>query len=55
MDLMIPQTRLDLAEILRRHDSDIPKAAQEIVMILGQEDEKYKSVCAQLISPFEFN
>ena len=26
---IIPHIRLDLAEILRRHDSDIPTAAQE--------------------------
>ena len=45
---IIPHTRLDLAEILHRHDSDIPTAAQEIVKILGLEQEKYKSVCTQL-------
>ena len=39
---MIPQTRLDLSEILK-------KLAQEIVKILGLEYEKYKSVCAQLV------
>ena len=44
---LIPQTRFDLAEILRRHDS-IPKAAQEVVDILGLEGEKFKSVCTQL-------
>ena len=41
---LIPQTRLDIAEILRRYDS-IPKAAQEVVDILGLEGEKFKSVC----------
>ena len=30
---IIPHTRLDLAEIFHRHDSDIPTAAQEIVKI----------------------
>ena len=49
----IPQTRLDLAKILRHHDSDIPKAAQEIVKILGLEDEKDKSVRAQLVKVYE--